>query len=216
MLLALLLGGHELPGRGRHPDRAGRCADGAHGAALGVALLRRASPGHAGVLGGPARPQVVAGVVLTILIRPDRRALKQGCRYALRPRLGGDCGARPLALGAVLPRHERSERDLAFTVLSVTVLSTVAMGFATGAVDLFGGTTGTGGGVFLASPSMTSHERRGTARQTAATTAVYNLMNSAAALVGAYAAWDPARARCDREIGAERSPLLYSLASLRV
>lgn len=29
-----------------------------------------------------------------------------------------------------------------------------------------------------------------TARQTAATTAVYNLLNSAAALIGAYAAWD--------------------------
>lgn len=30
----------------------------------------------------------------------------------------------------------------------------------------------------------------GTARQTAATTAVYNLINSFAALIGAYAAWD--------------------------
>lgn len=30
----------------------------------------------------------------------------------------------------------------------------------------------------------------GTARQTAATTAVYNLMNSAAALIGAFAAWN--------------------------
>ncbi len=29
-----------------------------------------------------------------------------------------------------------------------------------------------------------------TARQTAATTAVYSLLNSAAALIGAYAAWD--------------------------
>ena len=32
-----------------------------------------------------------------------------------------------MAIAAVLPRHERSERDLVFTVLSVTVLSTVAM-----------------------------------------------------------------------------------------
>jgi uncharacterized membrane protein YfcA len=32
--------------------------------------------------------------------------------------------------------------------------------------------------------------RWGTAHQTAATTAVYNLMNSAAALIGAYAYWD--------------------------
>lgn len=60
---------------------------------------------------------------------------------------------------------------------------------ATGAVIGFvSGTTGTGGGVFLAPVILTMHW--GTARQTAATTAVYNLMNSFAALVGAYAAWD--------------------------
>lgn len=60
---------------------------------------------------------------------------------------------------------------------------------ATGAVFGFvSGTTGTGGGVFLAPIILTMHW--GTARQTAATTAVYNLMNSIAALIGAYAAWD--------------------------
>lgn len=60
---------------------------------------------------------------------------------------------------------------------------------ATGAVIGFvSGTTGTGGGVFLAPIILTMHW--GTPRQTAATTAVYNLMNSFAALIGAYAAWD--------------------------
>ncbi|WP_263620557.1 TSUP family transporter [Salipiger thiooxidans] len=60
---------------------------------------------------------------------------------------------------------------------------------ATGAVIGFiSGTTGTGGGVFLAPIILTMHW--GTARQTAATTAVYNLINSFAALIGAYAAWD--------------------------
>lgn len=60
---------------------------------------------------------------------------------------------------------------------------------ATGAVIGFvSGTTGTGGGVFLA-PIILSMNW-GSAQQTAATTAVYNLMNSAAALIGAYAAWD--------------------------
>lgn len=60
---------------------------------------------------------------------------------------------------------------------------------ATGAVIGFvSGTTGTGGGVFLAPIILTMHW--GTARQTASTTAVYNLMNSFAALVGSYAAWD--------------------------
>lgn len=60
---------------------------------------------------------------------------------------------------------------------------------ATGAVIGFvSGTTGTGGGVFLAPVILAMNW--GTARQTAATTAVYNLMNSAAALLGAWAWWD--------------------------
>ena len=60
---------------------------------------------------------------------------------------------------------------------------------ATGAVIGFiSGTTGTGGGVFLAPVILAMNWA--TARQTAATTAVYNLMNSAAALIGAYAYWD--------------------------
>ena len=57
---------------------------------------------------------------------------------------------------------------------------------ATGAIIGFiSGTTGTGSGIFLAPVFLAMNW--GTARQTAATTAVYNLMNSAAALPGAYA-----------------------------
>jgi uncharacterized protein len=60
---------------------------------------------------------------------------------------------------------------------------------ATGAaIGFISGTTGTGGGVFLAPVVLAMNW--GTVRQTAATTAVYNLMNSAAALLGAYAHWD--------------------------
>ncbi|MCC5976365.1 MAG: sulfite exporter TauE/SafE family protein [Rubellimicrobium sp.] len=60
---------------------------------------------------------------------------------------------------------------------------------ATGAlIGFISGTTGTGGGVFLAPVILAM--RWGTAHQTAATTAVYNLMNSAAALIGASAYWD--------------------------
>lgn len=60
---------------------------------------------------------------------------------------------------------------------------------ATGAVIGFiSGTTGTGGGVFLAPVILAMNW--GTAHQTAATTAVYNLMNSTAALIGAYSYWD--------------------------
>jgi uncharacterized protein len=55
-------------------------------------------------------------------------------------------------------------------------------------IGFVSGTTGTGGGVFLAPVILSMNW--GTAHQTAATTAVYNLMNSAAALIGAYAAWD--------------------------
>lgn len=64
-----------------------------------------------------------------------------------------------------------------------------AAALITGAVIGFvSGTTGTGGGVFLAPIILTMNW--GTARQTAATTAVYNLINSFAALIGAYAVWD--------------------------
>jgi Sulfite exporter TauE/SafE. len=66
-----------------------------------------------------------------------------------------------------------------------------AAALATGAVIGFvSGTTGTGGGVFLAPIILTM--KWGSARQTAATTAVYNLINSSAALLGTYAAWDQA------------------------
>jgi len=59
----------------------------------------------------------------------------------------------------------------------------------TGAIIGFiSGTTGTGGGVFLAPIILAMNW--GTAHQTATTTAVYNLINSAAALMGAYAYWD--------------------------
>lgn len=64
-----------------------------------------------------------------------------------------------------------------------------AAALVTGAVIGFvSGTTGTGGGVFLA-PIILSMNW-GTARQSAATTAVYNLINSAAALIGAHAGWE--------------------------
>lgn len=57
-------------------------------------------------------------------------------------------------------------------------------GLTTGAIIGFvSGTTGTGGGVFLAPVILAMGW--GTPRQTAATTAVYNLMNSVAALLGA-------------------------------
>ncbi|UWQ93657.1 YeiH family protein (plasmid) [Aliisedimentitalea scapharcae] len=73
---------------------------------------------------------VVAGVILTILFGLlGARLLGRGWRFGLLT--GGSvaiCGASAaMAISAVLPKNEHSERNLIFTVLSVTVLSTVAM-----------------------------------------------------------------------------------------
>ena len=76
-----------------------------------------------------------------------------------------------------------------FSAHDAAVTPPFGAALVTGAVIGFvSGTTGTGGGVFLA-PIILSMNW-GTVRQTAATTAVYNLMNSAAALIGAFAAWN--------------------------
>lgn len=73
---------------------------------------------------------VIAGVILTILFGLlGARMLNRGWRFGLLT--GGSvaiCGASAaMAISAVLPKNEHSERNLIFTVLSVTVLSTVAM-----------------------------------------------------------------------------------------
>ncbi|SEH78793.1 YeiH family protein [Paracoccus alkenifer] len=98
---------------------------------LGVALLgARISVDMLAALGWPLILLVVAGVVATILFALlAARLVGRRWRFALLT--GGSvaiCGASAaMAIAAVLPRHERSERDLVFTVLAVTVLSTVAM-----------------------------------------------------------------------------------------
>jgi uncharacterized integral membrane protein (TIGR00698 family) len=98
---------------------------------LGVALLgARISVDMLAALGARSIALVVAGVVLTILFALlATRFVGRSWRFALLT--GGSvaiCGASAaMAIAAVLPKHEKSERDLVFTVLSVTVLSTVAM-----------------------------------------------------------------------------------------
>lgn len=92
------------------------------GARISVELLIGLGPGMI-VL-------VVLGVVLTILFGlVGSRLLGRGWRLALLT--GGSvaiCGASAaMAISAVLPKNEHSERNLTFTVLSVTVLSTIAM-----------------------------------------------------------------------------------------
>ncbi len=98
---------------------------------LGVALLgARISVDMLAQLGGPAIALVIGGVILTIAFSLlASRFVGRKWRFALLT--GGSvaiCGASAaMAIAAVLPRHEKSERDLVFTVLCVTVLSTVAM-----------------------------------------------------------------------------------------
>jgi uncharacterized integral membrane protein (TIGR00698 family) len=98
---------------------------------IGVALLgARISVELLIGLGANLILLVVAGVVATILFALlGAKLLGRGWRFALLT--GGAvaiCGASAaMAIAAVLPRNEHSERNLLFTILGVTVLSTVAM-----------------------------------------------------------------------------------------
>ena len=131
MLMALLLGMafHFLA-------EEGRCVQGIEFSAkrvlrIGVALLgARISVELLEVLGAELIGLVVLGVAATIVFgllgawllgRGWRLALLTGGAVAI-------CGASAaMAIAAVLPKNKHSERNLIFTVLSVTVLSTIAM-----------------------------------------------------------------------------------------
>jgi uncharacterized integral membrane protein (TIGR00698 family) len=131
MLMALLLGiaFHFLA-------EEGRCVPGIAFASrtmlrIGVALLgARISIELLIGLGPKLISLVVAGVILTILFGLlGAKLLGRGWRFALLT--GGSvaiCGASAaMAIAAILPKNEHSERNLIFTVLGVTVLSTIAM-----------------------------------------------------------------------------------------
>ncbi len=131
MLMALLLGiaFHFLA-------EEGKCVDGINFTArtvlrFGVGLLGvRISAELILGLGFELISLVVLGVVLTITIGLlGAKLLGRGWRFGLLT--GGSvaiCGASAaMAIAAVLPKNENSERNLLFTVLSVTVLSTIAM-----------------------------------------------------------------------------------------
>lgn len=131
MLMALLLGlaFHFLA-------EEGRCVDGIEFAAqtilrFGVALLgARISFDLLIGLGPKLISLVVAAVFLTILFGLlGAKLLGRGWRLALLT--GGSvaiCGvSAAMAIAAILPKNEHSERNLLFTVISVTMLSTVAM-----------------------------------------------------------------------------------------
>ena len=98
---------------------------------FGVALLGvRVSADLVAGLGWEPIALVVAGVFATILFGlAGARTMGRGWRLALLT--GGAvaiCGASAaMAIAAILPKNEHSERNLTFTVLGVTVLSTLAM-----------------------------------------------------------------------------------------
>ncbi|MGR3592474.1 MAG: YeiH family protein [Limimaricola soesokkakensis] len=131
MLMALLLG-MTL----QFLSLEGRCVEGIgftarHVLRLGVALLgARISVELLLDLGAGLIGLIVAAVAATILLGfLAGRALGKGWRFGLLT--GGAvaiCGASAaMAIAAVLPRDENSETDLSFTVLGVTLLSTLAM-----------------------------------------------------------------------------------------
>lgn len=98
---------------------------------IGVALLgARMSVDLLIEVGGVTIALIVAAVASTILFGlVAARLLGRGWRIALLS--GGAvaiCGASAaMAIAAVLPRNEHSERNLIFTVIGVTILSTIAM-----------------------------------------------------------------------------------------
>ncbi len=113
-----------------------RCAEGIAFSAkkllrLGVALLGlRVSFDMVSALGWPVVLMVVGGVIATICFGLAVSRLF-GFRYRFAFLSAGSvaiCGASAaMAIAAILPQDERSEDRLVFTVVGVTILSTVAM-----------------------------------------------------------------------------------------
>ncbi|RED18574.1 hypothetical protein POI8812_00773 [Pontivivens insulae] len=131
MLMALLLGlaFHFLAESG--PCVAGVAFTSKTVLRIGVALLGvRISVDQIIELGWEMIAMIIAGVALTIVFGLlSSRLVGRGWRLGLLT--GGAvaiCGASAaMAIAAVLPKDEKSEQNLIFTVLGVTILSTVAM-----------------------------------------------------------------------------------------
>ncbi len=131
MLFALLLG---IPFHFLSEE--GRCARGIQVASsnilrIGVALLgARITFDQIVSLGLGPIVAVIAGVLLTMVVGGlAGRAMGLGGRFGvLSSGAVGICGASAaLAIAAILPKDEQSERDTIFTVIAVTTLGTIAM-----------------------------------------------------------------------------------------
>lgn len=98
---------------------------------LGVAMLGVRISAELIIGLGPQLVLLVAGAVLFTIFFGLCAARFLGRGWRLGVLTGGSvaiCGASAaMAISAVLPKNEHSERNLIFTVLSVTVMSTVAM-----------------------------------------------------------------------------------------
>lgn len=98
---------------------------------FGVVLLgARISVDMLALLGPKLILLVISGVVLTILfgLMVGRLFGRHWTFAALTAGSVAICGASAaMAVSAILPKHATSDRDLSFTVLGVTVLSTIAM-----------------------------------------------------------------------------------------
>lgn len=131
MLMALLLGiafhflgedGRCVPGIAFASRTLLRFSVALLGARISVNLLSDIGPAYIGL--------VIAGVISTILFGlVISHLLGRGWRLGLVT--GGSvaiCGASAaIAIAAVLPKNKSSERNLVFTIMSVTILSTIAM-----------------------------------------------------------------------------------------
>jgi len=133
MLMALLIG---MALQFMHEDE--QCRPGIEYTAktvlrLGVALLGlRISAQMLAGLGASSILWIIAGVVLTILCGlAGARLLSRGWQFGFLT--GGAvaiCGASAaMAIAAILPNNKNSETNLTFTVIGVTMLSTIAMIF---------------------------------------------------------------------------------------
>ena len=131
MLMALLFGiglnflgepGPTAPGIGFTARSILRFGVAILGARISVEMLTSLGWGMIGLLVIGMAATILFGVILA-------RVIGQGPRFAiLTAGAVAICGASAaMAIAAVLPKDDRSERNLLFTVLGVTVLSTVAM-----------------------------------------------------------------------------------------
>ncbi|SFQ99717.1 YeiH family protein [Poseidonocella sedimentorum] len=92
------------------------------GLRVSAGMLAEIGPAHVALVLGGVAATVLASLALVPLVGRDRLfAFLTGGAVAI-------CGASAaMAISSILPRRQDGERDLAFTVISVTLLSTLAM-----------------------------------------------------------------------------------------